>query len=114
MKNIKITGAENLGRFQLFNLGRISNSYYNKIARSIHNDFQLNIKLKCHEKAGKGDKEKDKKKMRKFGVQLQVKTATRGLDSSASDWDLNRTLHSAFKKLLSEIEHRFRVSEQKK
>jgi len=108
MKNIKISGVENLGRIQLFNLNRISNGYYNKIARSIHNDFQLNIKLKCHEKAGKGDEKKDKKKMRKYGVQLQVKTTTTGLDSSASDWDLNRTLHSAFKKLLSEIEHRFK------
>ena len=114
MKNIIITGAENLSRLQLFNLGRISKGYYNKIERVIHNDFALSIKLKCHEKVGIGGKAKEKIKPRKFGVQLQVKTATKGLDSSASDWDLNRALHSSFKKLLSEIEHRFRASNQNK
>ena len=114
MKNIIITGAENLSRIQLFNLGRISKGYYNKIIRAIYNDLILSVKLKCHEKTGTGGKEKEKKKPRKFGIHLQVKTATKGLDSSASDWDLNKTLHSAFKKLLNEIEHKFRVSEQNK
>lgn len=114
MKNINISGAENLGRIQLFNLGRISNNYYEKIERSLNGDFQLNINVKCHEKAGTGDKEKSKKKPRKFGVHLQLKIAKKGLESNASDWDLNKTLHSAFDKLLSEIEHKFRVSEQKR
>ena len=83
MKNIKISGANNLNKIQLFNLGRISNNYYNKIDRIIDNDFILTVNLKCHERASKGDKKKSSEKPMKFGVQLQVKSATKGLTSCA-------------------------------
>ncbi len=106
MNEIEFEGAEELNESERFQLDKIAESYLNKIRRKIKNDFLLRIKLKEYHRDGKKDK------AHKFSIKAQIKTSTIGIDSEAHDWDLNRTLHAALDKLLSEIEHRFHVSEQ--
>jgi len=107
MERVEVKGVEDLDKDQKYQLNKIVNSYFDKIKRSLKNDVVLLVKIKQYETAGKKDKAK------KSSVQLQIKTSTKNLEASASDWDLNRTLHDVFKKMLVEIEHKFRVSEQK-
>ena len=114
VEKIQLKGEESLSEGEKFQLNKVVNHYYDKIGRNVKNDFMILVKIKAYEKAGKGKKDEDCHKSKKFSIQVQIKTATRKLDSSAADWDLNRTLHDAFKKMLTEIEHKFRNSEQNK
>jgi len=111
---IQYKGDDVLSKEEKLQLNKIVEHYYDKISRSIKNDFGIFVKIKAYEKAGKGKVEEGSHKKKKFSIQVQVVTSTRKLDSSSSDWDLNRTLHDVFKKMLSEIEHRFRNSDQHK
>lgn len=108
MARIQLKGFEVLSREEFYQLNKIVNSYYEKIKRSVNQDFTVSIKLKEYKRQGKKDK------AHKFSIQLGISIPTkRKIESSAADWDLNRTLHSGFKKILEEIEHMFRVSNQK-
>jgi len=116
MARINLKGIEELKKDERFQLNKIVNSYYDKIVRSLGDgeDLELNIKIKVYQKSGKGKIEENSHKKKKYSVQIQVKNSIKNLDSSASDWDLNRTMHAALKKVLEEIEHRFHISEQRK
>lgn len=106
MERVQVEGISDLKKGERYQLNKIVNSYFDKIKRQIKNEMTLVVKIKHYETAGK------KNKAKKASIQVNVITATRNLESSASDWDLNRTLHAVFKKLLNEIEHKFRPSEQ--
>ena len=107
MERVELEGIENLDKDQKYQLNKIVNHYFDKIKRVIKNDMTLFVKIKQYETAGKKDKAK------KSSIQVIVKTSVKNLEASSSDWDLNRTLHGVFKKILAEIEHKFRVSEQR-
>lgn len=106
MEGIQIEGIGLLKKEEKYQLNKIVNDYADKIERGIKNDFTIDLKLKEYETAGKKDKQ------HKYSISVTIKTSTKKLSADASDWDLNRTLHSVFKKILVEIEHKFRVSEQ--
>jgi len=108
MERVQLKGEEVLDKEQKYQLNKIINSYYDKIRRSVKQDFTLSVKIKEYNTQGKKDK------AHKFSIQSSISIPTkRKIESSASDWDLNRTVHACLKKLLEEIEHMFFVSNQK-
>jgi len=115
MTRIDLKGIEELKKEERYQLNKIVNHYYDKIKRMLGDgeEVGLIIKLKAYQKSGKGKIEEDKKKAKKYSVQISVKNSIKNLEASASDWDLNRTMHAALKKVLEEIEHRFHASNQK-
>jgi hypothetical protein len=113
MERVQIKGIEELTKEEKYQLNKIVNDYYDKIKRSLKNDFTLQIKIKAYQKTGKGKIEKNSNKKKKYSIQAMIHTATKKLESNASDWDLNRTMHAVLKKILEEIEHVFHASNQK-
>ena len=110
MERVVLKGIKDLKENKKYMLNKIVNNYYNKISRMLKNDFTLKISVKEYATAGKGKKED--KKTKKFSIKAQVLGVARNLETHDADWDLNRTTHSVLKKMLKEIEHQFRVSEQ--
>jgi len=53
-------------------------------------------------------------KNKKFSIHVKVKGPMKSIEAEASDWDLRRTLHKVFKKMIEEAEHTFHVSNQNK
>ena len=56
MDRIQFKGIEDIGKEDKYQLNKIVNGYYDKIARQIKNDFTLLIKIKTYQKPGKKDK----------------------------------------------------------
>lgn len=111
MENLNAKGTEGFDAAQKSAFDRIAGSYYSKISRKLKNDFAIRIVVKDYQTAGRGKRE-IRKKARKYSIRIFVITSVKKLEAHAADWDLNRTLHAVFEKILSEIEHMFHVSEQ--
>lgn len=111
MENLDAEGIELLDAAQKSAFDRIVRSYYSKISRKLKNDFAIRIVVKDYQTAGRGKME-IRKKAKKYSIRVFVITSVKKLEAHAADWDLNRTLHAVFDKILSEIEHMFHVSEQ--
>lgn len=78
----------------------LSAEYYGKIKRSLKNLTSMAIHIKTHHNEGT---------KKKFSIHVRVIAPTRMIESDkASDWDLARTLHKAFKNIEREIEHIFK------
>jgi hypothetical protein len=100
-KGIKLTEKE------MWELEKLSSEYDAKIARNLKQDSEdvlINIHMKAHEKEGK---------RQKYHAHVEVK-ATTDFGALGEDWDIAAAMHKAMNKILSEIEHRFHVSDQNK
>jgi len=74
--------------------------------------IQPDILIQSYDRTREADKDKEKKR-KKFSIKVRVMAPTHVFESKhASDWDLARTLHKAFKNIEHEIEHRLKVSDQ--
>src|SRR3972149_6494323 len=79
--------------------------YHEKIKRQIKNkDTTLKIDIKEH---GKGGKRK------KYSITVTLEFARNIIKANAFDWEFARTIHKVMEKLITEIEHKFHVSEQR-
>ncbi len=89
-------------------LDKLSSKYYEKIKRSLHNDYSLVVHIKRYEDKGGGEgKEKEKAK---YSIAVRAVAPTKIFEASAADWDFARTLHKVFKDIELEIEHHFKKS----
>ena len=81
-----------------------------KIKTYLHNLTSVAVHIKTQK--DEADKGKEKKR-KKFSIKVRVLAPTHVFESKhASDWDLARTLHKAFKNIEHEIEHKLKVSDQ--
>ena len=110
MERVELYGIDNLKKQEKYELNKIVNKYYDKIKREIKNEFTIKISIKEYATSGNG--KKDDKKKKKYSIKIKILTSTKNLESHYASWDLNVTLHKVFKKILEEIEHIFKVSEQ--
>ncbi len=108
-KNIEINGAEILNDAEKETINKITSGAYDKLKRSVKNNFILKVVLKEYSR----DKE-NLVKRRKFSVHAEISGFSRIFEADDFGWELNKVFHSVFQKLNKELEHEFHVSEQGK
>ena len=105
MKNIEITNIELLDEKEKNIAEKLFQEYYNKIQRQIKNkEAVLKIDIEVYNKGGK---------RKKYDIAIKIEFATNVFKAKAFDWDFARAVHKVMEKLVTEIEHKFHVSEQK-
>ena len=97
---IKYIGLKKLTDVQQASTIKISNKYYEKIARSIKKEVDISLQIKLEDVEGKRER---------FHIRIQVDQPSRLLSSHAAEWDLNMALHKAYEAVLHEIEHKFKT-----
>ena len=101
-KGVELTDKESL------ELNAFVNEYYEKIKRELKKEIVVDLNIKIYEKCGK-----DKCSKRKYSLNLKVINSV-VFKSNSYDWNLAKAVHKAFNKIMSEIEHKFHVSNQNK
>ncbi len=100
---IETTGLDLLGKDEKGKVKMLLNEYYSKIQRLIKNDLTLKIDLKEYKKEGKA---------KKYVINTEAILSGKIFNSEGWSWDLERAVHRAMKKIETEIEHKYHVSEQ--
>ncbi len=101
---IKISHEEEkLDEKEKLELDKLSKEYYEKIKRELKKDFLLDIQVKVYDKGGK----------KKYSLNVKAENSI-VFKSNSYDWNLAKAVHKAFNKIMSEIEHKFHVSNQNK
>ena len=100
---IHVKGIDLLSEKEKQLITHLLNEYSVRIQRQIKNITSFNFDLKKYEKTGK---------MQKFSVHARVKGLTGSFEADYGDWDLARTIHKVFNKLMNEIEKRLHISDQ--
>lgn len=78
---------------------KLTEQYYPKIKRSLHNLTSLKVHVKIYAKEGA---------RHKYSINVQAIAPTKNFQSDkASDWDLASSCHKAFKDLQVQIPHAF-------
>lgn len=108
MENLQIKGADLLDEKDKLALKEIAEGAYNKLRRKVKNDFILKIVVKEYSK-----NKENKEKRNKFSIHIEISGFSRIFEADDFGWDLNRALHGAVQKLDKELEHEFRISEQR-
>jgi hypothetical protein len=84
----------------------LSFQYQDKIQRSMETPTSLIVTIKLHKTEGK---------KKKYSVRVKTVAAKRTLETKkAADWELERTLHKAFKNMERLVLHEFRADTQHK
>ena len=108
MDGIEIKGLEQLNEEEKFELNKLIDSYKDKIKRKTKSEYSMKITLRKYTKG-----REDKKDARaRYSFQGMIKGETHSFEASAEDWDFNRTVHTIFDKLITEVEHYYHSSEQ--
>ena len=107
---IQFVGVADLKEDEQAVVKALSEEYYQKIKTYLQNVTSMAVHIKTQkDEAGKGKE----KKRKKFSIKVRVLAPTHVFESKhASDWDLARTLHKAFKNIEHEVEHKLKVSDQ--
>jgi len=107
---IQFIGVNKLGEEEKAIVEALATEYYGKIKTYLHNITSVAVHIKTQK--DEADKGKEKKR-KKFSIKVRVIAPTQVFESKhASDWDLARTMHKAFKNIEREIEHKLKVSDQ--
>jgi hypothetical protein len=110
MDGVEIRGIELLSEEDKWELNKEIEKYQEKIKWKTKSDFILKLVIKEY-----NHKSEDKdNKRKKYSLQAQIKGATHSFEASSFDWDFNKSLHKIFEKLITEVEHYYHSSEQKK
>ena len=101
---IQIIGMRNLDDNQKPVVNKLVNEYYQKFFRTLKNEISLQVHIKKTDKGGK---------RKRYELRVRVNAPTRIFESKkALDWDLQRTLHKAFKDLESQFKHKLHTDDQ--
>ena len=96
---IRFVKSKLLTEKEIDDANRIGSLYLSKIERYTNNpDLLIHIK----KQKDQGDR----------GVKYSIKSRIEGgifMQSSCYDWNLQRAMHSCFKKLLREMNHKFKI-----
>ncbi len=102
---VHASGVNLLDEEEKKKVSELLEGYHQKIQRHFDNDVFLDLHVKEYNKEGK---------RKKYSLNAFLHGATGKIEADAHDWELTRTLHKVMKKLLGEIEHKFRVSEKRR
>ncbi len=101
---IQFIGVNELSEEEQAIVKALSTEYYGKIKVALKNLTSMAVHIKTQKKEGS---------QKKFSIKVRVIAPTHVFESKhASDWDLARTLHKAYKNIEHEIEHKLKVSDQ--
>jgi len=101
---IQYVGLNELEIFDRKIVTDIAESYTKKIERIINNDFSIKVHLKSYKEGGRN----------KYGVHVQVLAPTKTFTSTkAVGWKITDVSHSAFEKIIREIQHYFKQNQHK-
>ncbi|MBS3113408.1 hypothetical protein J4418_04975 [Candidatus Woesearchaeota archaeon] len=93
---IQYIGMDDLDEDQKRLLEKISEEYYDKIKRRLHNETSLSIHLKCYNKTGSRCK---------YSIHAKAVAPTRiFVSTKVAEWDFAKALHMALKDLESIIQ----------
>jgi len=95
---LRFVGIKELNVIERFRLVSLSKSYYRKLRRFLE---KADVILRIKKYKGDG-------KQKKFSIHIRVNAPRLLFTSQSVDWDLKRSIHKNFKKLLKEIENKFR------
>ncbi len=98
--SIEFIGLKDLKTEEVEKLTEIADHYHGKLAVRIPK-FLLKLHVKKFEKAGTN--------RAKFSSHLRLESPQIIAISESHDWDLSKTIHTCFKKLESELNHKFRL-----
>lgn len=101
---IQFIGVKELEKPEADIVRKLATEYHDKIKISLNNLTSLVVHIKQYSKGGK---------QRKYSIHLRAIAPTRIFESTESDWDLAKTLHSAFKDIERQIEHSFKTDDQR-
>ncbi len=95
MAKIEYAGLKEINEKEKEILDKLSEEYYPKIKRKLHNELTLKIHIKKYSETGE---------KHKWSIHAKAIAPTKIFTSDkACDWDFARTLHKAFKDLENEI-----------
>jgi ribosome-associated translation inhibitor RaiA len=98
MGKIKILGLEDFDFLEKDRIKQLVAEYYTKIERTLKGNLLI-LHLKKHNAEGS---------RAKISIHARIENPTFVTLARASDWDINKALHSVLKKLETEIEHKFK------
>ena len=107
MEKLQVRGLEILNDSEHQDFNRLLEKYYEKIKRSIRNDFYIKISIKNYSKI-----QENKEKRKRFGIEVEISGEIPRVHASDVDWNLNKALNKVFNKILIEIEHKFHISDK--
>jgi ribosome-associated translation inhibitor RaiA len=108
MDGLEIKGIEFLNEEEKHELNKEIEIYKEKLKWKTKSNFKLKLAIKIHSK--KSDDKNNKRK--NYSLRVMLKGETHSFEAEADDWDFHKALHKLFDKLLTELEHAYRSSEQ--
>ncbi|MBW3011654.1 hypothetical protein KY311_00570 [Candidatus Woesearchaeota archaeon] len=103
---IQFVGLNDLKEDEQEIVKKLSSEYHDKIQRAMETPTSLVVTIKLHNTEGK---------RKKFSIKVKTLAAKRTVETKhAADWDLERTLHKAFKNMERLVLHEFRADSQHK
>lgn len=106
MEGVKLScgkGAENLSEFDRQLIDKLSTEFREKIGRHFDEiiDFELHIKCFCKE----GN-------VKRYEIGAKLSLPGKSFESSSDEYNLSEAVNTALKKLMHEVEHKMKVSDQ--
>ncbi|MEK6973979.1 MAG: hypothetical protein AABW41_01960 [Nanoarchaeota archaeon] len=106
MEKIRFIGLNDFNDGEKALINEITLNNIKKISRHI-GDYELIVKLKKHSTANKKIDETIK-----YSIHAKMQFPKILITASYADWELKRTLHVIYDKLLNEIKHKFKINKK--
>jgi ribosome-associated translation inhibitor RaiA len=107
MVNIKIScgkGNSDMTSFDKEEINKVISEYTKKIERSFKEEINtFEVYSKCYKKEGN---------VKRYSIDVRVGVPQHNFEVSNEDWDLQKSVIGAMKKMLNEIEHKVHSSEK--
>jgi len=104
MEEAEVIGLEKLDENERNLLIKILTENYIKIQRKVKNDVKFKVQIKTYKNDGP---------KKKYSVNFTAVTPMKSFKASEADWEFPKVMHNIINKILTEVEHEFRASEQK-
>lgn len=82
---------------------KLFQEYHKKIERKVKRRVPLKIHIKEYNKEGK---------RKKYSINLEVLSSGKVFRANSFDWTFSDAIHDVFTKILTQMEHKFHISDQ--
>ena len=100
---IQFIGVKDLDEPEQALVNKLATEHHAKIKRALRNITSLVVHIKQYSKTGKEHK---------YSIHVRAIAPTRIFESTASEWDLAKSLHKAFNEIEHEIQHKLKTDSQ--
>lgn len=101
---IRFVGVKDLTLEEQKVVNELSTHYFKKLKRLVHNHMSLQLMIKTYAKDGA---------RKKYSINLRLTMPSKSLVSNkTTEWDLNKSLHGAYRGLMQEVQNKFRSDNQ--